>query len=82
MNSDEQNKDEWIDLYAAAEELGVTRQTLYRMLDQFKVERFRRMGQRRAVIKRAELARMKEPIPIDTPRRGRPTLGQISKRAA
>ena len=76
------NPDEWVDLYAAADELGVTRQTLYRMLDQFNVERFRRMGQRRAVIRRADLERMKEPIPIDAPRRGRPTLGQASKRAA
>ena len=64
--------EQWVDLYAAAEEMGVTRQTLYRLLDQFEVERFRRPGQRRVVIRRADLERLKEPIPVETPPRGRP----------
>jgi hypothetical protein len=76
------NADEWVDLYAAAEELHVTRQTLYRLLDEFNVERFRRAGQRRVVIRRADLERMKQPIPINTPQRGRPRGSQGSKRAA
>jgi len=66
------SSEEWVDLYEAAEDMSVTRQTLYRLLDQFEVERFRRAGQRRVVIRRADLERMKQPIPIDTPRRGRP----------
>jgi excisionase family DNA binding protein len=72
----------WIDLYAAADELGVTRQTLYRLLDQFEVERFRRPGQRRVMIRRADLERLKTPVPIGTPQRGRPRLGQSGKLAA
>jgi len=74
--------DEWVDLYAASEELNVTRQTLYRLLDQFEIERFRRPGQRRVMIRRTDLERMKQPIPIDTPQRGRPRGSQGSKLAA
>jgi hypothetical protein len=73
---------DWIDLYAAADELGVTRQTLYRLLDQFAVERFRRPGQRRVMIRRVDLERLKTPVPIDTPQRGRPRLGQSEKKLA
>jgi excisionase family DNA binding protein len=74
--------EEWVDLYAAAEDLGVTRQTLYRLLDQFEVPRFRRAGQRRVMIRRADVERMKEPLPIDVPRRGRPRIGQQGKAIA
>ena len=77
--------DDYIDLYAAADELNVTRQTLHRLLNEFEIRRFRRPGQRRVMIRRADLERMKEPVPIDTPRRGRPrgsTAEQASKRAA
>jgi len=74
--------EEWVDLYAAAGELNVTRQTLYRLLDQFAIERFRRPGQRRVMIRRADLERMKEPIPIDAPQRGRPRGSSMGKAAA
>ena len=66
------SREEWVDLYTAAEELNITRQTLYRLIDQFTIERFRRPGQRRVMIRRVDLERMKEPVPIDTPQRGRP----------
>ncbi len=76
--------EEWIDLYAAADELNVTRQTLHRLLKEFDVPRFRRPGQRRVMIRRSDLERMKEPVPIDTPRRGRPrgSTGEQAKKVA
>ncbi len=64
--------DEWVDIYTAAAELGVTRQTIHRLLNEHEIPRYRRPGQRRTMIRRSDLERMKEPIPLDAPRRGRP----------
>ena len=64
--------DEWVDIYAAAAELGVTRQTIHRLINEHNIARYRRPGQRRTMIRRSDLERMKEPIRLDAPRRGRP----------
>ena len=65
--------EEYVDLYQAAEELGVTRQTLYRLMKEREIPRFRRPGNIRTMMRRGDLEQLREPVRIDdAPRRGRP----------
>ncbi len=74
---------EWIDLYEAADELGVSQATMWNLLKRHEIDRYRPPGKRRTVIKRTDFERLREPVKLDAPQRGRPRgSGEASKRAA
>ncbi len=56
--------EEYIDTYAAAEELGMSRATLWRLLREREIERFRVPGDRRALIRRRDLDTLRRPVPM------------------
>lgn len=49
----------------AATELGVSRATVWKWIRRHDVQTFRALGDRRTLISRADVARLREPIPID-----------------
>jgi excisionase family DNA binding protein len=49
----------------AAEELEVARATLWKWIKRYDIPTFRFLGDRRTFIQREDVAKMKEPIPID-----------------
>jgi excisionase family DNA binding protein len=49
----------------AAAELGVSRATLWKWLKRHKVGTFRLLGDRRTLVRRADVERLKVPIPIE-----------------
>ena len=51
----------FIDTYAAAKELHISRPTLYRLLEQFGVKRYKVPGNRRTLIRREDLDRLRQP---------------------
>jgi excisionase family DNA binding protein len=57
----------YIDTYQAAEELGMSRATLWRLLREREIERFRIPGDRRSLIRREDFESLRQPVPI--PRR-------------
>lgn len=48
----------------AATELGVSRATLWRWLKRYDIGTFRLLGDRRTLIRRADVAKLKEPVPV------------------
>ena len=52
---------EFVDTYDAAEELRVSRPTLYRLLDQFEIKKYKLPGNRRTLIRRVDLDRLLQP---------------------
>ncbi len=75
--------EEFIDTYAAAEEIGVSRATIWNLIRRHQVERFRLPGELRTVIRRSDLAKLRQPIPLGERVRGRPRgSGQAKKVAA
>jgi excisionase family DNA binding protein len=52
---------EFIDTYDAAAEIGVSRPTLYRLIEQRGVKKYKIPGQRRTQIRRADLEILKAP---------------------
>jgi excisionase family DNA binding protein len=58
-------KEEYVSVDDAAVELGVARATAWRWIQRQGISTFRLVGDRRTLIKRSDLARLKEPIPID-----------------
>ncbi len=56
--------DEFVDTYQAAEELGMSRATLWRLLRERDIERFRVPGDRRALIRRSDLESLRQPVPM------------------
>ena len=49
----------------AADELGVSRATLWKWIKRYELPTFRFLGERRTFLKREDVAKMKEPILID-----------------
>ncbi len=58
-------RDELIDLISAAEELGVSRMTVYRLMGRYGMKRYKLPGKRRAMIRRSDLERLKQPQEVD-----------------
>ncbi len=58
-------RDELIDLISAAEELGVSRMTVYRLMRRYGMRRYRLPGKRRAMMLRSDLERLKQPQEVD-----------------
>ncbi len=50
-----------IDTYAAAEELGISRPTLYRLIEQYGVKKYKLPGNRRTLLRRDDLERLRQP---------------------
>ena len=59
---------QYVDLYEAAAELGVSIATVWNLLKRFDIVRYKLPGKRRTMIRRQDLAIMRQPIP----RAGRP----------
>ena len=66
--------EDYIDTYAAAEELGMSRATLWKLIKDRGIKRYRMPGNVRTLIRRSDLTALRQPILLDesTPRRGRP----------
>ncbi len=76
---------EYLDLYEAAAELGISMATMWSLLKRHNIVRYKLPGKRRAMIRRSDLEQLRQPIPMGEPRRGRPrgsTGEQAAKRAA
>lgn len=57
--------DGYVDVYEAAEELNISRMTLYRLMEQYGLKKYKFPGNRRTHIKRDDLDRLKEPQEIE-----------------
>ena len=65
--------DEFIDTYRAAEELGISRALLWRLIKERNIPRYRVPGNVRTLVRRGDIEKLREPVRIDdAPRRGRP----------
>lgn len=64
--------EEYVDTYRAAEELGISRATVWNLIRRYQIERFRFPGELRTVIRRRDLEKMRQPIPLGERSRGRP----------
>lgn len=74
--------DDFVTVKDGAAELGVSEATMWSLLKQFEVERFKRPGKRETHFKRADLDRMRMPVPA-SPQRVRPRgSNQVKKLAA
>ena len=49
----------------AAAELGVSRATLYKWIKRHEIGTFRLLGDRRTLMRRADVEKLKEPMPIE-----------------
>jgi hypothetical protein len=77
------DNDEYVDIPQAAQELGLGQSTVWLLLKDSDIPRFRIPGEgKRVFLRRADLPKLKRPIPIGTSRRGRPTKGQLGKAVA
>ncbi len=56
---------DYLSVDEAANELGVSRATVWKWLRRHDIDTFRVFGDRRTLIRRADIARLREPIPID-----------------
>lgn len=73
--------EEYIDTYQAAEELGISRATLWKLLARYEMTSYRLPGNRRTLLKRSDVDKLREPIPLDRTRRGRPRKGGAQGRS-
>ncbi len=55
----------YITIDQAAEEMNVSRATAWKWIKRYDLPRFRFMGDRRSYIKRDDLQRLNEPVPIE-----------------
>lgn len=60
--------EELIDVYTAAEELGFSRMTLYRLMKQYGIKRYKIPGRRRMMLRRGDLDALREPREWDEAR--------------
>jgi excisionase family DNA binding protein len=56
--------DAYLAIEDAATELGVSRPTMWRWIKRRELPTFRFLGERRTFVRRADLARLREPIPV------------------
>ncbi len=57
-------QDEFIDTYRAAEELGISRALLWRLLKERGITRYKMPGERRTLVRRGDVADLRQPVPI------------------
>jgi excisionase family DNA binding protein len=56
---------DYLSVNDAAAELGVSRATLWKWLKRHNVGTFRLLGDRRTLIRRADVEKLKEPMPVE-----------------
>ena len=49
----------------AAEDLGISRATMWGWIRRYEVKTFRIIGERKTFVRRADIAKLREPMPID-----------------
>jgi excisionase family DNA binding protein len=65
------SNDEYIEVLAAAEALGVSRATMYNLINERGIVTYKQPGNRRALITRADFETLRRPVPrVRGPRRG------------
>ncbi len=64
--------EELIAVDEAARELGVSRATAWKWIRRFGLATYRRPGERRTLLRRADVARLAEPMPAEEAKRTRP----------
>ena len=55
---------EFVDTYAAAEDLGISRALLWRLLKQRGITRYKQPGERKTLVRRSDLVGLRDPVPI------------------
>ena len=63
----------------ASAELGISRATVWNWIRRNRITTFRVVGERRTLIRREDVERMREPVPIEEPRKLR-RLGSSQRR--
>ncbi len=58
-------QDQYVSIDDAADELDVSRATAWKWIKRHRLQTYRFMGDRRTFVQRADLVRLKEPIPVD-----------------
>ena len=72
----------YVTVKEAATELGVSEATMWNLLKRHEIDRYRLPGYRETRITRGDLERLRQPIKLDTPARGRPRGSGQGKAAA
>ena len=72
----------YVTVKEAAAELGVSEATMWNVLKRHEIDRYRQPGYRETRIKREDLERLRQPIKLDAPQRGRPRGTGQGKAAA
>ncbi len=62
---DEEQRVPYVALDDAAKELGISRALLWRLVKQRGITRYKQPGERRTLMKRADMVGLREPVPID-----------------
>ena len=57
--------EEYISVDEAAAQFAVTRGTMWKWIRRFELPTFRLLGERRTMVKRADVERLREPMPMD-----------------
>lgn len=66
-----------------ATELGVSEATVWNLIRQHELDRYKFPGNRKTWIARDDIAKLKQPIKLGSPQRGRPRgTGEAAKKAA
>lgn len=58
-------QDQYVSVDDAASELDVSRATAWKWIKRHNLQTYRFMGERRTFVRRADLAQLNEPIPVD-----------------
>jgi len=74
--------DDYLTVEEGAGDLGVSEATMWNLIKQHEIDRYRFPGNRRTHIKREDLERLRQPIKLDAPQRGRPRGSGQGKAAA
>jgi hypothetical protein len=71
----------YLTILEGAGELGVSEATMWNLVKGHELDRFRFPGNRRTYIKREDLEKLRLPMKLETPQRGRPR-GSVQGKAA
>lgn len=74
--------DEYANVKEAASELGVSEATIWNLLRTRNIDRYRFPGSRETKIKREDLDRLRQPVKLESPQRGRPRGATQAKKLA